>query len=74
MSSSSHFPLETHQDFPGGPVVNTLPCNVGEFVGSIPGQGTKIPYAPEQLTPGATNKTWSSQINKGRRKKLTITI
>ena len=36
-------------DFPGGPVVNTLPFNAGG-VGSIPGQGTKIPQA-----------TWHSQ-------------
>ena len=30
------------QDFPGGPVVKTPPSNAG-CVGSIPGQGTKIP-------------------------------
>ena len=30
------------QDFPHHPVVKKLPCNVGD-VGSIPGQGTKIP-------------------------------
>ena len=57
MTSSSHFPLETHWNFSGGPVANNMPCNVGEFVGSIPDQGTKILYAPEQLNPGATNKT-----------------
>ena len=34
-------------DFPGGPVVKNLPCNAGD-AGSIPGQGTKIPYATEQ--------------------------
>ena len=32
----------------GGLVVKSLPCNVGD-VGSIPGWGTKIPYAAEQL-------------------------
>ena len=32
------------RDFPGGPVVNTLPFNA-EGAGSIPGQGTKIPQA-----------------------------
>ena len=36
-------------DFPGGPVVKNLPTNAGE-VGSIPGQGTKIPHAMEQLS------------------------
>ena len=28
--------------FPGGPVVKDLPCSAGDM-GSIPGQGTKIP-------------------------------
>ena len=31
-------------DFPGGPVVKTLPSTTGG-AGSIPGQGTKIPHA-----------------------------
>ena len=30
-------------DFPGGPMVKTLPSN-SAGVGSIPGQGAKIPY------------------------------
>ena len=37
-------------DFPGGPVVMNLPCNAGNG-GSIPGRGTKIPRAVEQLSP-----------------------
>ena len=37
-------------DFPGGPVVKNLPCNAGD-AGSIPGRGTKIPQAMEQLSP-----------------------
>jgi len=32
------------RDFPAGPVVNTSPSNA-EGAGSIPGLGTKIPYA-----------------------------
>ena len=40
-------------DFPGGPVVKNLPCNVGD-VGSIPGWGTKVPYALGQLSLHAT--------------------
>ena len=40
-------------DFPGGPVVKNLPSNAGD-VGSIPGQGTKIPHAAGQLSPRAT--------------------
>ena len=37
-------------NFPGGPVVKNLPSNVRD-VGSIPGQGTKIPHAVGQLNP-----------------------
>ena len=40
-------------DFPGGPVVKNLPSNAGGAC-SIPGQGTKIPHAAEQLSPCAT--------------------
>ena len=38
------------EDFPGGPVVKTPPCNARD-VGLIPGQGTKILHAWEQLSP-----------------------
>ena len=41
------------QDFPGGPVVKNLPCNARD-ASSIPGWGTKIPYAMKQLSPPAT--------------------
>ena len=34
----------TNWDFPGGPVVKTLPSSAGG-VGLIPGQGAKIPQA-----------------------------
>ena len=41
----SHMPLESDfWDFPGGPVVKTLPSNA-DGAGSIPGQGTGILYA-----------------------------
>ena len=43
----------TPRDFPGGPVVKNPPFNAGD-VGSIPGQGTKIPHAAGQLSPHAT--------------------
>ena len=33
-------------DFPGSPVVKTLPSNAGG-VGSIPGWGAKIPHASQ---------------------------
>ena len=37
------------RDFPGDPVVKNPPSNAGD-VGSIPGQGTKIPRAMGQLS------------------------
>ena len=41
------------RDFPGGAVVKNPPYNGGD-AGSIPGQGTRIPHAMEQLSPHAT--------------------
>ena len=35
--------------FPGGPVVKTSPSNA-EGMGSIPGQGAKIPHASQPQT------------------------
>ena len=37
------------KDFSSGPVVMYTPCNA-EDMGLIPGQGTKIPHAAEQLS------------------------
>ena len=58
------------QGFPGGPVVENLPCHARDM-GSIPGQGTKIPHDTEQQAHGLqrkishnTTKTEGSQINK----------
>ena len=42
-------------DFPGGPGVKNPPSNA-EDSGLIPGQGTKIPHAMEQLSPRATTE------------------
>ena len=36
-------------DFPGGPVVKNSPCNAW-YLSSVPGWGTKIPHATEQLS------------------------
>ena len=45
------FPLDQGPgDFPGGPVVESLPCNAGD-VGLILGQGTRVPHAVGQLSP-----------------------
>ena len=38
------------RNFPGGPVIKKPPFN-GGGLGSIPGQGTRIPCAEEQLSP-----------------------
>ena len=60
------------RNFLGGPVVKNPPSNVGD-VGSIPGQGTKIPHAVEpqwktlhdaEKIPYATTKTHLSQRDK----------
>ena len=58
------------RDFPGGPMVKNLPANAGD-ASSIPGPGTKIPQALEQLSLHTTKKilynttkTSISQINK----------
>ena len=38
------FLLLNYRDFPGGPEVGNLPCNV-RAMSLTPGQGTKIPHA-----------------------------
>ena len=57
------------RDFPGGPVVKSLPGSAGDM-GSVSGQGTKIPHAMEQLSLWAStrqtthhtkNSTWCSE-------------
>ena len=54
----------------GGTVVENPPCNARDM-GLIPGWGSKIPHASEQLSSCATTKilcaatrTWGSQTNK----------
>ena len=42
-------------DFPGGPVVENPSCNAGD-ASLIPGWGTKIPHAMEQLSRAATRE------------------
>ena len=44
---------ESLWDFPGGPVVKSLPCNAGDM-SSIPGGGTKTPHDKKQLSLQAT--------------------
>ena len=52
------------KDFPGGPVVKSLPSNARD-AGSIPGWGTTIPHAMGQLSPcTATRKASVLQLLK----------
>ena len=44
------------KDFPGGSLVECLPCNMGN-VGLIPGQGTRLPYESKQLNPRVENES-----------------
>ena len=53
-------------DFLGGPGVKNSPPNVGDM-GLIPGWGTMIPYAMEQLSPRTTWKTQYSQKKKQKK-------
>ena len=53
-------------DFPGTPVVKNPSCIAGDM-GSIPGQGTKIPQAVEQLILYTTRKTQHSQKEKKKK-------
>ena len=48
----------TMSNFPGGPVVKNLPFSARD-AGSIPGQGTKIPHASEQLSAATTEAACS---------------
>ena len=43
--------IPNSEGFPRGPVVKNPPANA-EDMSSIPGLGTKIPHATEQLSPG----------------------
>ena len=56
-------------DFPDGPVAENSHSSA-EVTGSIPGLGTKIPPAVEQLSPRATAKTHCSQ---NKKKETTLT-
>ena len=51
------------RDFPGHPVVKTLPSSAGN-AGSIPGQGTKIPQTSGQKTKNMKQKQYCNKFNK----------
>ena len=48
------------QDFPGCPVVKNPPSNA-EDMDLIPGQGTKIPHTPGQLSPSVCHNQRSAR-------------
>ena len=50
-------------DFPGGPVVKTLPSNAGG-VGSIPGWEAKIPHASGPKNQTIKQKQYCNKFNK----------
>ena len=50
-------------DFPGGPVVQTLPSNAWD-VSSIPGQGAKIPLASWPRKQNRKQKQYCNKFNK----------
>ena len=50
------------REFPGGPMVRTLRHFHYQDQGSIPGRGTKIPHATEQLNPRANVKFFTGGI------------
>ena len=51
------------QDFPGGPVVKTLPSNAGG-VGSVPGGRAKISHASQTKTQNIKQKQHCNKFNK----------
>ena len=54
MEAGTHVQIRrVYGDFPGGPVVKNPSANAGD-VGLIPGQGTRIPHAAEELKLCAT--------------------
>ena len=54
-------------DFPGGPVVKTLPSNTGG-VGSIPGWGAKITHALGPKTQNMKQKQYCNKFNRHKKK------
>ena len=59
---NSHFSLRGSYgvDLPGGPLVKNLPCNA-EDTNSVPGWGTEIPHAAEQLSIHASTRVHAMQ-------------
>ena len=52
-----------YREFPGSPVVKTLPANAGGM-GSIPGWGAKIPHALGPKNQNTKQKQYCNKFNK----------
>ena len=50
-------------DFPGSPVVKTLPSNA-EGAGLIPGRGAKVPHASRPRNQNIEQKQYRNEFNK----------
>ena len=59
------------RDFPGSPVVKTLPSNAGG-VGLIPGWGTEIPHVSHPKKKKSKHKQYCNKFNKDLKKSLSI--
>ena len=62
---------EQRGDFPGGPVVKTLPSNAGG-VGLIPGQRNKLPHASWPKNQNIKQKQYCNKFNKDLKKMVHI--
>ena len=60
--SLSWIEINVSGDFPGGPAIKTLPSNAGS-VGSILGQGTKIPQALWSKNQNIKQKQYCNKFN-----------
>ena len=54
---------QSRGDFPGGPVVKTLPSNAGD-AGLIPGRGAKSPHASGPKNQNIKQKRYGNKFNK----------
>ena len=59
----------TSLHFPADPVVKNPLSNAGDM-GSIPGQGLKVPQAVRKLSPHTATETPCCQINKNKTNKI----
>ena len=61
------------RNFPGSPVVKTLPSNAGG-VGSIPGRGAKIPHGLQSKHQNIKQKLYCNKFTKRLLKKVPLQL